>query len=833
MKEKKAAGTRGTGRRKRKSEQEIVRGKDIGFHTDRIDSSASVFTEEFYDEWLPNTFVLDVPFRRHCSSGDAGWCDLISLIQCTDGIPARSASYFYEATDPDGSEFGEDSERMGHGYFAIDRDRAELLDQLRSMRGGAGMKRIDVRGELGRLKGRRKTALVCHLIQLLFGYADNSAPMSSESDGKDPVYNNVLGHTTVFPSMKTSVWTDTTNHRYTDLKTGDTKFWPGSTFLGDKTLTGLAMRIEDGCLYPSAEPYLLTTKEKAAIANLFNAYRFVDGRIRHYPKPEGIAMYQQGQRQRPAVFEFLKFGSYAEFIETRMGQLALFYRRMRRLIGRYVRLQWWDYSETELHKFSEDKLYRNEQILKACIRLLKGKLSVSQIGDDIPAEDAEAIIRILKERFDFADSELSSGFDDGRYNLVIRHDAEYYKDKKEDVTQKFYRSHPEAAIQGITEESIRPKDRKGKARHMNKDKVLATMLKACIIALAIKGDVQMGRMTVAGLPGHRFIKPLSFAMARRIKIDDKRRLTHYYCMTLDPSTGALSFRCFTYNDVRDVKDENNDNLRIARAFGLDGENYEHNPMGTELAVWEDTGDIYVIRKTSEHVIPDTGRILEALAENEKKKISRSEFEECYAAFMGDMLAKASSSNTELSEYRESIITEFGDKDILNCYRLQKALDAKGNKNPAHRALYKEIIPYLARHLPIKIRNKGSGNARLYGIDQLSGGWWFRTPAYNSENPSETRKDSISYYLGVKIPLENGLSKGIIIRQLMRCNGDEPDMEFVSRILSLMSVDFVRLSQWTVLPFPAKYLREYIDITRTQRPEEPDSGKDSMSFDFEC
>ena len=64
-------------------------------------------------------------------------------------------------------------------------------------------------------------------------------------------------------------------------KTVDTKFWPGSTFLGDKTLTGLVMRIENGCLYPSAEPYLLATKEKAAIANLFNAYRFVDGRIRH------------------------------------------------------------------------------------------------------------------------------------------------------------------------------------------------------------------------------------------------------------------------------------------------------------------------------------------------------------------------------------------------------------------------------------------------------------------------------------------------------------------------------------------------------------------------
>ena len=35
---------------------------------------------------------------------------------------------------------------------------------------------------------------------------------------------------------------------------------------------------------------------------------------------------------------------------------------------------------------------------------------------------------------------------------------------------------------------------------------------------------------------------------------------------------------------------------------------------------------------------------------------------------------------------------------------------------------------------------------------------------------------------------------------------------------MMYVDFVRIKQWTVLPFPAKYLREYIDIMKTQSPE---------------
>ena len=44
---------------------------------------------------------------------------------------------------------------------------------------------------------------------------------------------------------------------------------------------------------------------------------------------------------------------YSHFADSRMGQLALFARRMRELIGDYVGLSWWDYSESERCEFSK------------------------------------------------------------------------------------------------------------------------------------------------------------------------------------------------------------------------------------------------------------------------------------------------------------------------------------------------------------------------------------------------------------------------------------------------------------------------------------------------
>lgn len=69
----------------------------------------------------------------------------------------------------------------------------------------------------------------------------------------------------------------------------------------------------------------------------------------------------------------------------------------------------------------------------------------------------------------------------------------------------------------------------------------------------------------------------------------------------------------------------------------------------------------------------------------------------------------------------------------------------------------------------------------------------------------TGKPSLNYFVGPKREgLKNSIFNASVVRQVMA----EKEIEF-DMLLPLMAVDFVRVGKYTVLPFPFKYLREYM------------------------
>lgn len=65
-------------------------------------------------------------------------------------------------------------------------------------------------------------------------------------------------------------------------------------------------------------------------------------------------------------------------------------------------------------------------------------------------------------------------------------------------------------------------------------------------------------------------------------------------------------------------------------------------------------------------------------------------------------------------------------------------------------------------------------------------------------------NTLKYYVGTNSALKEDLAKGILIREIIS-TGEEVNCE---EILSMMTVEFVRSKQYTVIPFIYKYLREY-------------------------
>ena len=783
-----------------------MKGKKLNFHTDRLNVSPSFLSEKFWNVWLEKHAICRLWMDQRSRRVGKYRHEIEDIIQRGSEIHARSVSYVSLSDESDDYDAYYDGQRSRYALVALDRGDTGALREIVDKNDDVSMEVIDVRDELGRLEGEQKAVFTGHLYQLLFGYAQNFAPMMPDNDRTGLVYNNVLGHVTVFPFRRSPKWTDTTRHEY------DPKFqkknWNGGIFIGSETKKGLAMRLDDGILYPSAEMYLRTTKDLAGRANLYHPYIFENGKLvfnAKSMKDDEYAWYQQGQKQHPAQIKFLGMKDYSKFADSRIGQLALFARRMRELIGDFLCLSWWDYSETELNEFSR-KPDNPEEVLRKCADSLRGRLAVSKIDDDIPDEDAAAIVRVLHDRFGFAESDISESFDPEKFNIVLKHEADHYRNTA-DAGREFYLTHPDAVIQGITDEGLRD-------RLMLKSyDEIYDILRACIVSLVVKGDIHAGMMSAASLKEHGFTRPVSFAFAKRIR-EGENKVTHYYVIKADPVSGRLGFRHFTYEDMLDGHD--GEMRKIAEAFGLDGNSREHTPAGTELAVWEDINDIYVIRKTSEHVIPDIDRMFEAFSGVDRKVMSYDEFEAAYGRFRKDMLEKSLFTAAELDEYLRFIEAQFEGKDSLPYSRLQKALDASGKKLDAdgvshriHCSLYRKLKPYLPE---LAVMPRSKGKEEEFGLKPLLGSWWFRTPEYRSDAPSAVKRNTVSYFVGSSAALSETVSRGFVIRQISRCSGEPVDEEFAAKVMSLMIVDFVRLGQWTVRPFPAKYLREYKDFT---------------------
>ena len=191
---------------------------------------------------------------------------------------------------------------------------------------------------------------------------------------------------------------------------------------------------------------------------------------------------------------------YSHFADSRMGQLALFARRMRELIGDYVGLSWWDYSETELCEFSK-KPYDPKKVLRKCADALRGRLALSKTDEDIPDEDAAAVARVLREQFGFAEGDISEGFAPAKFNIVLKHEADHYRNTA-DAGREFYLAHPDAVIQGITDEGLRDRMK------LKSFDEIYDILRACIVSLAVKGDIHAGKMSAAGLREHGFTRPV-------------------------------------------------------------------------------------------------------------------------------------------------------------------------------------------------------------------------------------------------------------------------------------------------------------------------------------
>lgn len=664
------------------------------------------------------------------------------------------------------------------------------------------------------------------MVQLLLGYMDNNLSDELGKDSKDKdVWNNTMGKTVYFGEGKDwhRKWTDTTNH----YDKNHNLVWSGRDLKGSDIIVGMSIRVnQEGILQMNAESYVKLKKETADKVRLTLGYSFDKyGRFLPAVMREGREYwFKKGEETVRPNISFIDYSNLRSFESSRMGILAKYFERIDTEIGSksekpLLEIRPWNYNGMveRIHPVLKDK-----EVLKKCIAKVKNKLSLCVADIPLKEEKLCMAISIIKDTLDntFGITNVSDQFDESCYNLLLCHDKDYYINKKlPDMRREYATKHPSASIQGITYEQFvqsvpeqplqtgdKEEDDKNERAYKAALKAyqgrVINMLRINIISLAIKHDLLKAapKITIVDVSRFNLSAPIFFAIRQK---EGKQDI--YYYMKLLPD-GKMKFNAF--DGERHY--ERNDYERIVQAFQKHDWSTQDPDNNIELAAWQNLDDIYIIVKTIEHPVPAFREIHDELKSTDKV-MNHDELSRLYEDFKQWLPSYDQQPTMEevtaYDEHMQDVISSTAGRNIT----YKKLQGVLGYKDFRH--MYNAFNAFMTAHnIKIDPHLRNNENKDRLGLLNLVDGYHFATPDY--ENLSDTMPYSETYCIGSKDALgKNGINRGFLYRRVERTNHQPIEKEFVETLLGMNIVDFVKLGQWTVKPFPVKYLNEYSDIVR--------------------
>ena len=111
---------------------------------------------------------------------------------------------------------------------------------------------------------------------------------------------------------------------------------------------------------------------------------------------------------------------------------------------------------------------------------------------------------------------------------------------------------------------------------------------------------------------------------------------------------------------------------------------------------------------------------------------------------------------------------------------------------------------------LKVGRRAEDSARM-GTDVYRHIHLWESLEYDDADDLEEKPSRVYCYVVGQYDIPNqSISTSPVMRQILRADCAQPSEETVLKLMQMMQVGFVRMKNYTVLPFPAKYLRELLN-----------------------
>lgn len=472
------------------------------------------------------------------------------------------------------------------------------------------------------------------------------------------------------------------------------------------------------------------------------------------------------------------------FRKSKMGVMEQFLRDVNDNLSKYISIdiveredaQQFDISNLEKKGISE--LEYGEMLQK------KGVVIVDENDSEI-SKDIVAKLQEELEKYYHVKAAVGNLSGDA-YNIRIIHDGEYYAENEmHDPHSDNLKGY---IVQHITEE----------AEHFTNTKGSSPDIKKIVQELIIKGDVRERMISIFDWKRLDSGKDWTFVLRKKIKTKFGENVEHmnfgnkkafnyynYYRLKID-GNGKMEFDAFCDSNQSETEEWN----KICYAYDFVEDKHHGVQNHVEGLMYSNIDNIHAILLTREKTLPNISALMDTLIETDaKERVSK----EILLKAINDFETEYIAAGEIISEWKNKLSVE---TEMITKKSIKKILNMKsGTASKFNRFLHQKYGIWIDGEL-----RKGEFEY-LYQIGNLLNIKY----DYNENDHLDGR--AFVYYVGAKGNNKKTKYPNACCMRKVISLGETLEYE---EALPLMTVEFVRNSQFTVLPFPFKYLREYIE-----------------------
>lgn len=523
---------------------------------------------------------------------------------------------------------------------------------------------------------------------------------------------------------------------------------------------------KDNYLKLNIETFSLLSKIKGKNKDAKYLFDENSGRLRkkltadNVPYDEIYVKLSMNPNKKNAI-DFLDFTSYKKFQNCKVGIYAEFIDDVKYYLSDYIKIGFGTYSVYNSVDISDDSFEEKEygKALKE-----KGVCIIDEEKDT----DSIALTNLIKDKMMavYGIECIVNCYLDDAYVISIIHNKEYYE--KNNISDKYKNSKRYSIVQHVTIEDFKLKS------DDNED----AALKKIIQELLIKGDIFNKNLSLVKWREEKSIKFVCTNYYWKYENGKNKKYYIFYKMTVF-SNGTLKFDSWDSQYFT----EDTEWLEICEVY----EKYdvEYKNRNIEGLVYYDISNINIIMKTEQTTLPKIDALAEALKLSDKDSfVNIAIILNAIYDFFKQYETKELP--TELNTLK--IILEGENREEITIGEILNILNIKKNST-------KEFIKYLyqTRGILLHPTPKAKGIKEEYFGALLDIKYFYNY-------------GKLYYFVGTKNKSLNlSLHNACLIREVVSTGGEI----FFEQLMKLLAVEFVRNGQYTVLPFPFKYLNEYI------------------------